>query len=272
MNQIDRDWLKVSRSGFYDWLTRKESNRAKEDRQLSCKILTLYNESRGTYGSPRIHKALRRKGIRVGEKRVERLMRLLRIQGRVEKVTRKQPGLKRFKEAGANLRLDASEVTGPDQQWVADVTYIKLHGTWFYLAVVMDVYSRRILGWSLGKNRTTELTLAALRYAAKGRNISSVKLFHTDRGIEYTAYRFRDELKKYGCRPSFNRPGRCTDNAHMESFFHTLKAELIRGRYYRNEADLRYSLNSYINRFYNHRRLHSGIGYNTPAEYERNVA
>ena len=199
-------------------------------------------------------------------------MRELGIQGRVVEVTRRQPGLKRFKAAGENLRLDAPEVTGPNQQWVADITYLKLHGIWLYLAVVMDVYSRRILGWSLGKNRTTELTLAALRYAAKGRELTGTKLFHTDRGIEYTAFRFRDELKKYGFRPSFNRPGVCTDNAHMESFFHTLKAELVRGRVFRNEEELRYSLNSYINQFYNHKRLHSGIGYYAPAEYERMAA
>lgn len=243
-----------------------------EDRQLSRQIRVIHSDSRGTYGSPRVYQALKKQGINVGEKRVERLMRALAIQGRVVEVTRRQPGLKRFKAAGDNLRLDAPEVTGPNQQWVADITYLKLHGVWLYLAVVMDVYSRRILGWSLGKNRTTDLTLAALGYAIKGRDLTGVKLFHTDRGIEYTAFRFRDELKKYGFQPSFNRPGMCTDNAHMESFFHTLKAELIRGRVFRSENELRYALNSYINQFYNHKRLHSGIGYHAPVEYERMAA
>ena len=265
-------WLQVSRSGYYDWLKRGESKRSREDRELSQKVVTIHGESRGTYGSPRIYQALKKEGVRVSEKRIERLMRDLGIQGRVMSVTRRQPGLKRFKAAGENLRLDAPEVTGLNQQWVADVTYLKLNGVWLYLAVVMDVYSRRILGWSLASHRTTELTLAALRYAVKGRNLDGVKLFHTDRGIEYTAYRFRDEVIKHGFRPSFNRPGMCTDNAHMESFFHTLKAELIRGRVFRSEEELRYALNSYINQFYNHKRLHSGIGYYAPAEYERMAA
>ncbi len=239
---------------------------------MSRLILSIHEASCGTYGSPRVYQALIKRGERIGEKRVERLMRSLGIQGRVVAVTRRQPGLKRFKNAGENLRLDAPPVRRPNQQWVADVTYLKVRAAWYYLAVVMDVYSRRILGWSLGKNRTTELILAALRYAVKGRDLSGLNLFHTDRGIEYTAFRFRDELKTYGVKPSFNRPGICTDNAHMESFFHTLKAELIRGWVFSDEAELRYALNSYINQFYNHKRSHSGIGYHAPAKYERMAA
>jgi len=199
-------------------------------------------------------------------------MREMGLVGRVVTVTRRQPGLKRFKEAGENLRLEAPEVDGPNQQWVADITYLKLNGIWLYLAVVMDVYSRRILGWSLSRHRTTDLTLTAFDYALKKREVAPGCLFHTDRGIEYTAYRFRDAVMAQGFSPSFNRPGYCTDNAHMESFFHTLKGELIRGRVFRGEKELRYALNQYINHFYNHKRLHSGIGYHAPAEYERMAA
>jgi len=137
-------WLQVSRSGYYDWLKRGESKRSREDRELSQKVVTIHGESRGTYGSPRIYQALKKEGVRVSEKRIERLMRDLGIQGRVMSVTRRQPGLKRFKAAGENLRLDVPEVTGLNQQWVADVTYLKLNGVCLYLAVVMDVYSRRI--------------------------------------------------------------------------------------------------------------------------------
>jgi len=198
-------------------------------------------------------------------------MRVQGIQGRVVKVTRRQPGLKQFKAEGENLRLHAPQLTGLNQQWVSDVTYLKLKARWFYLAVVMDVYSRRILGWSLGKNRTADLTLSALRYALKGRSPKRGMIFHTDRGIEYTALRFRKVLRDHGIQASVNRPGFCTDNAHMESFFHSMKGELIRGRKFYTENELRYSLNSYINQFYNHKRLHSGIGYYPPAEYERMV-
>lgn len=261
-------WFNVSSSGFYDWLNRGESRRAVEDRRLARRIKALHQESRGTYGSPRVYLALRRKGIRVGKKRVERLMRSSGLQGRVVEVTR-TPGLKYFKAEGENLRLHAPEVTGLNQQWVADVTYIKVKGRWFYLATVMDVYSRRILGWSLDTTRTTSLTLSALRYALKGRCPEKDMIFHTDRGIEFAAFRFRDTLLKHGIRASLNRPGHCTDNAHMESFFHSLKVELIRGRKFNGEKELRSSLNSYINQFYNHKRLHSGIGYYSPVEYEK---
>ena len=265
-------WLRVSRSGFYDWLKRGISKRAVDDQQLTQRIRAIYQESRGTYGSPRIHQTLLRQGKKVGKKRVERLMQTLGIQGRVVRVTRRQPGLKYFKAEGENLRLHAPQITGLNQQWVADVTYLKVKNRWRYLAVVMDVYSRRILGWSLGKNRTTDLTLAALRYALKGRRPSKDMIFHTDRGIEFSAFRFRDVLRDHGIKASLNRLGFCTDNAHMESFFHSMKAELIRGRKFHNERELRYSLNSYINQFYNHKRLHSGIGYCPPPEYEQTIA
>jgi len=262
-------WLKVSRSGFYDWLKRGKSKRAIEDQHLTQLIRTIHEKSRGTYGSPRIHQALLRQGHKVGKKRIERLMRIHGLQGRVVKVTRRQPGLKHFKAQGENLRLYAPKVTSINQQWVADLTYLKVKSRWYYLAVVMDIYSRRILGWSLAKNRTTNLTLSALRNALKKRHPKKKMIFHTDRGIEFSAFRFRDVLKDHGIRASLNRPGVCTDNAHMESFFHSMKAELIRGRTFHNVHELRYSLNSYINQFYNHKRLHSGIGYNTPAEFEQ---
>jgi transposase InsO family protein len=243
-----------------------------DDQTLLEEIIRIHRGSKGRYGSPRIHRALKEKGYDVGKKRVERLMREDGIVGRVVQVTRRQPGLKRFKAAGDNLRLIDSAPTDINQVWVADVTYLKVGKQWRYLATVMDVYSRRILGWSLGNDRTTNLTIAALRNAEKDRKLSKGLIFHTDRGIEYTAFRFQDELNRRGMRHSVNRPGHCTDNAHMESFFHTLKTELIRGNTFYHEHELRYSLKNYINRNYNHRRMHSGIGYVSPAEYERMAA
>jgi len=215
-----------------------------------------------------VHKALKKQGEQISEKRVARLMRQEKLQGRVVKVTRRCPGLKRFVSVGTNLRLEAEESTAPDQAWVADITYIKIAKRWRYLAVVMDLYSRRVIGWALGKNKGTELTLSALRNALRKRRPGAGLIFHTDRGAEYTAHCFRDELSKYGILPSVNRAGYCTDNAHMESFFHTLKAELIRGNVFSTLKELRYALSGYINHFYNRKRLHSGIGYYTPEEYE----
>jgi len=216
-----------------------------------------------------VHETLKNQGISVGRKRVERLMRNMGLKGRVVKVTRRMPGFKRFMAKGENLRLKRDGAEKPNDVWVADITYIKVNGKWLYLAAIMDIYSRRILGWSLSKTRTTQLTLTALRYATRDRK---PKIFHTDRGIEYTGLRYQNEIKKLGLLPSLNRAGHCTDNAHMESFFHSMKAELIRGRRYQTVKELRCALRSYINQFYNTKRLHSGIGYQSPVTYEQSIS
>lgn len=199
-------------------------------------------------------------------------MRVDQLTGRVVKVTRRQPGLKEFLTRGKNLTLDAPATTGINQIWVSDITYIKVSEWWLLLIVIMDRHSRRILGWSLSRTRTVDDTLRVLKRVIKQRQASSDIIFHTDRGIEFTGLRFQEALKQQGLLPSVNRVGVCTDNAHMESFFHTLKAELIRGRTFKSENELRFALNSYINQFYNHKRLHSGINYCSPVEYEKMVA
>lgn len=264
-------WFSVSPSGYYDWLKRPVSPRAREDQSLLRQIRSIFDASRGVYGSPRIHQALRRQGVRVGKKRVARLMRHSGLLGRVVRVTRRQPGFKQFKASGENVRLSMPKTTGSDQVWVGDITYLKVAGCWVHLAVVMDIHSRRVLGWTLSKGRTVEITLTALRQAIRRRTPAAGCVFHSDRGVEYMAYRYQDALQRQGMIRSVNRPGQCTDNAHMESFFHSLKAELIRGRTFKTVQELRYALNSYINQFYNHQRLHSGLNYNTPVEYEQMV-
>ncbi|QKQ25159.1 IS3 family transposase [Candidatus Reidiella endopervernicosa] len=189
------EWLGVSRSGYYDWCKRPAAERTKEDAYLTRKIVKIHRQNRGVYGSPRIHQTLRNQGVRIGKKRVERLMRDNGVVGRVVKVTRRQPGLKRFKAEGENLKRLAPNPDKINQVWVGDVTYLKVKGAWRYLATVMDVFSRRIIGWSLGRDRTTNLTLKALRHALRDREPEKGMIFHTDRGIEYTAHRFRNELK-----------------------------------------------------------------------------
>jgi len=266
------DWLKVSRSGYYAWFNRETPQRVIEDKQLATKIIKIHRKSRGNYGSPRVHKALQKQGIKIGKKRVERLMQAHWLQGRVVKVTRRQPGLKRFTKRGTNLRLELPEPTKINQVWVSDITYIKVGNKHRYLIVIMDLYSRRILNWSLSKTRKTIDTLTVLNRSIKERKPNDGLIFHTDRGIEFTGNTFRNALLKNKMRPSVNRLGQCTDNAHMESYFHSLKAELIRGRQFTTMSDLRYALNSYINHFYNKNRLHSGIGYCSPIEYEKIAA
>jgi transposase InsO family protein len=192
------DWLGVTRSGFYAWEKREASQRYHEDQKLLKRITQLYWKSGGRYGSPRIFKKMVKEGVHVGRKRVERLMKEAGLKGRVVRVTRRQPGLRRFQAKGENLLGKMSKPTAINQVWVADVTYLKVDGRWQYLATVMDLYSRRILGWSLSSTRTTELTRAAMTYALKKRNYPQGILFHTDRGIEYTGGEFQKLLKENG--------------------------------------------------------------------------
>ena len=266
------NWLDVSTSGFYAWEKRESSMRYKEDQQLLKHITHIYWKSEGRYGSPRVFKALQKQGIYVGRKRVERLMKEAGLKGRIVRVTRRQPGLKRFKAQGENLLRKLEKPTSINQVWVADVTYLKVNGRWQYLATVMDLYSRRIIGWSLSSTRTTKLTRTAMQYALKKRNYPKGVMFHTDRGIEYTGKEFQKLLNRYDFKHSMNRPGHCTDNAFMESFFHSLKAELIRGSVFKKAEDLRRTLLTYINQFYNSVRLHSGLDYLSPIEYEQRAA
>lgn len=199
-------------------------------------------------------------------------MREIGIKGRVVTVTRRAPKLRRFQRSGENLRLKSSPPSKRDEQWVADITYIKVGVVYQYLITIMDVYSRRILGWSLSKNRTVDDVLPVLKRVIAKRRPDPGLIFHTDRGIEFMAYAIQDELERHGIRKSYNRAGHCTDNAHMESFYHSLKGELIRGRKFDEESALRSALSSYVDGFYNRTRLHSGIGYTSPINYETRAA
>ncbi|MCG8087036.1 MAG: IS3 family transposase [Candidatus Thiodiazotropha taylori] len=266
------EWLKVSPSGYHAWKNRKESKRSLEDKELLVYITKIFVESEGRYGSPRVFKSLREQGFKVGENRVCRLMREAGLKARVTRVTRRQPGLKRFQRKGENLLRQVGKPTGINQTWVADVTYLKVNGKWQYLATVMDLYSRRIIGWSLSANRTAGLTCTALRYAYRKRGGPKGIVFHTDRGVEYTGSEFQELLSACGFRHSVNRLGYCTDNAFMESFFHSMKAELIRGSVYRSARELRKELARYINKFYNRVRLHSSLDYMPPIKYEQIAA
>ena len=266
------DWLKVSRSGYYAWLKRAVSKHETEDHELSIKVIKIYDDSRGTYGSPRVHHALKRQGVTVGKKRIERLMREQGLRGRVFRVTKRMPNYKGYIARGDNHRLNQPEPTKINQVWVSDITYIKVRDTYKYLIVIMDLYSRRILNWSLTETRTTTETSSLLKRTIRERQPDKGLIFHTDRGIEFTGKDFRTVLEKHNMKPSVNRLGYCTDNGHMESYFHSLKTELVRGRKFNSMTDLRYALNSYINHFYNKKRLHSGIGYCSPIEYEKIAA
>lgn len=256
----------VTRSGYYAWRHRGDSRRRRQDRVLLEKIHATFARTRGTYGSPRIHRALAAAGIRVSRRRVARLMREAGLRARALKLYRRIPGLHGFFTSIPNRQLDRL-TTAPDQVWVADITYLRVAGAWRYLAVVMDRYSRRIIGWSLSAAKDARLTLAALNRAVRNRRPRPGIIFHSDRGVEYAAYAFRERLATLGFVQSMNRPREITDNAHMESFFHSMKSDTVHGFSFADETDLEQLLRSYIP-YYNGVRLHSGIGYCSPVEYE----
>lgn len=238
--------------------------------ELLKRIQAVYAASDGTYGSPRIQRALSEAGMKVGRKRVARLMREAGLRARAARIYRRAPGSHAFFLAVSNwARLQ--QVCRADQLWVADITYLKVLQHWCYLAVVMDRHTRRIVGWSLGRQKTTALTLRALNHAVAHRRPPAGLVFHSDRGVEYAAYQFRTRLAALGIRQSMNRPGEPTDNAHMESFFHSLKSERLHGYAFATDAELRRAVRAYI-AFYNQRRLHSALNYQSPVVYERAAA
>jgi len=266
------EWLDVSPSGFYKWRSRGESQRDKTNRQLTQRIEKIYVANKANYGSPRVYAALRNSGVMVNHKRVERLMRNAGLVGKAGKLYRQKAFPDKFYTKMPNIKNGQPPVTRINQQWVGDLTYIKVAGQWRYLAVVMDVYSRRILGWSLGEHKNAELTRSALRQAISHREIKPGLIFHTDRGSEYGAYLIQDELRQAGILSSMNRPKYVTDNAHMESFFQSMKTECIRGVIFKNESELRMTLSWYLDEYYNKQRIHTSIDYTSPNKYERMAA
>ena len=259
----------MSKSGYYACRDRSESNRSRKNWRLTRLIEQIFHDSRGIYGSPRVHQVLQKGGESCSLNTVAKIMQHNGLKARISRVYWRNPRNHAFFKKTDNLRLERPAASGVNQVWVGDVTYIKLRKRWQYLAAVMDLYSRRVVGWAVGSRRTVDLTQRALMHAIKKREPPDGLIFHSDRGIEYASYRYQDTLKRHGIEPSMNRPGHCQDNAHMESFFHSLKGELIRDRLIRNTSELKNSVKGYIIHFYNKKRLHSSLGYTSPVEYER---
>jgi putative transposase len=261
---------KVTRSGYYGWRQRRHALRKAQTQQLSARIAAIHDASYGTYGSPRIHWALKVEGVRVGRKRVAGLMRRMELKGRCGRIYRSQRrvSVNRFFNGIPNRSLERV-ATGPNQVWVGDITYLKAGGQWRYLAVVMDKYSRRILSWSLSARKDAWLTLRALNRAVARRRPATGLIFHSDRGIEYGAFVMRRRLAHLGIVQSMNRPeAKMTDNAMMESFFHSMKAEGVHGRTFPDPQRLDQHVNHYMP-FYNGQRIHSALGYVSPIVFEQ---
>jgi transposase InsO family protein len=259
----------LSPAGYYAWRSREVSAHAKQDRILRGEIEKIFKRSHRTYGSPRIRRALRDQGVQVSERRVARLMRAGGLRARVAGLYRSRAELRRRYMEHKNL-LRRHRVSRLNEVWVGDVTYLKVDRHWCYLSAVMDQYSRRVLGWSLGRRRTTSLTRAVFNAAYRSRRPRRL-IFHSDRGVEYTAPGYRDRLKALGVRQSTTSGGSPGENAYAESFFHSLKADVIHGANFETDEKLRASLRRYV-RFYNHGRLHSSLNYQTPVAFERSVA
>ncbi len=260
----------MTRAGYYLWLNRKPSVRAKQDERLLNRIRAVFEASEGTYGSPRVHAALTAAGLRVGRKRVSRLMRSAGLKARSARIYRRTPGTARF-FTGIPNRVLGLETTAPGQIWVADVTYLKSAGRWRYLAVVLDRHSRRVLGWSLRPRRDLSLTRAALNRALARSRPGPGLIFHSDRGVEYSAYAFRARLAALGIIQSMKRPREITDNAFVESFFHSLKSDVIHGNTFDDDCALSQVIRRYVRR-YNRTRLHSSLGFKAPLAFEHNAA
>lgn len=256
----------MARSGYYAWRQRKRSQRVRQDERLLKRILAIFEASEGTYGSPRIHAALQQAGVRVGRKRVARLMREVALKARSARIYRRMPGTRRFFSEIPNRVLEV-KTTARDQVWVGDVTYLKSAGSWRYLAVVLDRHSRRVLGWSLGPRRVLKLTMDAFNNAQRRRPVRAGLIFHSDRGVEYSAYAFRARLAALGITQSMKRPRELCDNAFIESFFHSMKADTIHARRFEDDRSLRRVVRRYVRR-YNATRLHSSLGFRSPINYE----
>jgi transposase InsO family protein len=263
------DVLEVSRSGFYSWKTRPPCERSKADAKLAVEIAAAHHKSRKRYGSPRVHRALRRKGVRVGKKRVERLMRDEGLVGRRKRRFRRTTDSNHASPIAPNLVARDFEPNGPDRVWAGDVTYIATAEGWSYLAVILDLYSRRVVGWAMSANNDTTLAHAALERAVRSRNIvASGLVHHTDRGSPYASDDYRAALATHGMIASMSRKGDCLDNAVAESFFATLRAKLVDEERYASRAAAETSIREYIEKFYNVEMLHSHLDYVSPIEFE----
>ena len=262
--------LRIARSAYYGWREGTRCARATADAALSVHVKAIHRRSRGTYGVPRMLVELRGEGHRVGHGRVARLMREQGLAGTPKRRFRPMTTDSNHKDRVAENLLDRQfTVAGPNRAWVGDITYLRTRGGWVYLAVLLDLFSRKVVGWSLQAHMQTELCLQALRQAVTLRQPGPGLLHHTDRGSQYTSDDYQKELKALGATPSMSRKGNCWDNAVAESFFGTLEQEVVKQQdEWADEEAARAAVSDYIHGFYNQRRRHSTLGQVSPVEFE----
>jgi transposase InsO family protein len=262
--------LQVSASGYYAWRKRPTSQREQDNEKLVERIKAIHAESRETYGSPRVHAALIAQDITCNKKRVERLMRVNHIRA-------KQHRRRRIRTTDSDHNLPVApnvlnrqfEADAPNRKWVTDITYIPTDEGWLYLAVVLDLFARRVIGWSMASTLCASLVENALLMAVADRQPEAGLIHHSDRGSQYASGEYQTLLKTHQMVVSMSRTGNCYDNAPMESFFGTLKTELIHHRHYRTRSAAQQDIFEYIEVFYNRKRLHSSVAYMSPVQYEQ---
>ena len=265
--------LEVSPSGFYAWQQRRNQPgpRALANQTLTGQITTVFAESRQTYGSPRVQQALRQQGCHHGRNRIARLMRTAGLYGRQKGRYRVQTTDSHHDHPIApNHLAEAPQATAPNQIWVMDITYIPTGEGWLYVAAVLDLYSRKIVGWAMSHRIDTLLVLQALAMALRHRQPPAKLLCHSDRGVQYAAADYRHALTRAGLIASMSRKGNCYDNATMESFWSTLKWELVYRREFATHHQARSAIFDYIEGFYNPKRLHSALNFRSPVDFESN--
>jgi transposase InsO family protein len=263
--------LEVSASGYYYWEQRNTcpTARALEEQKLRAQIARIHDESRQTYGAPRVQMHLRGQGQRHGRNRIARLMRAQGLYGRQKKRYRVVTTDSKHDQPIAPNRLaDAPVASQPNELWVADITYVRSAAGWVYVAAIMDLYSRRIVGWAIGQHINTALVLSALNMALCHRQPPAGLVFHSDRGVQYASLEYRQALAAAQMIASMSRKANCYDNATMEAFWSTLKLELIYRRAFQDATQVRQALFDYIEVFYNRQRLHSSLGYRSPTDFE----
>lgn len=261
--------LGVSSSGFYDWVNRKPSKRAIENEGLLKKLKILHEIHRQRYGSPRMHAALEKQGIKVSKGRVERLMHKHNIVACRSKRHKRVYRQREQQQPAPNVLAREFSAEGPNCKWVSDITFIPTREGYLYLAIILDIYSRAITGWAMSHRINGQLVLDALDMAINHRGSPQGVLVHSDQGSQYTAEMYREKLNQHKMICSMSRKGECHDNAVAESFFHTLKEELVSDKNYATRQEAKQSIFKYIELYYNRQRLHSFLDYEAPLEYER---
>lgn len=261
--------LEISRSGFYAWQCRPESRRARADRSLLARIEAIHRESREAYGAVKTWKALRAQGVPCGRHRVARLRRAARIEAKRKRRFRVTTQSRHSFPVAPNVLAREFAVSAPNRVWVGDITFIPTRAGWLYLAVLLDLYARRIVGWAMSPHIDRELVTEALLMALARRRPKPGLLHHTDQGRQYAAGSYRQQLIAHGIEPSMSRKGDCFDNACAESFISTLKNELTHHLQFTTREEARTAIFEYIEVFYNRQRLHQTLGYRSPAEFER---